>query len=212
MNPDDHKFYFFFDFASPYSYLSFFRIKKFFIHNFQEENICLCPFLLGVVFKNNGWNTSPFNIFPAKGEYMWKDVKRQATKYNLPFQRPVEFPAYSLHATRVFYALSSSPLQWKYVQAVFQYEFQDSKDTKEKRILKEILERELLLPNADEILEHSTSDSVKELVRSQTELAIQNKIFGAPSFLYQNELFWGDDRLEDAIGFYLAQKKEIRNI
>ena len=64
-----------------------------------------CPFLLGLIFMAQGWRNSPFNIYPAKGRYMWRDLERTCAAMGLPLKRPEPFPQPSLLAARVALAL-----------------------------------------------------------------------------------------------------------
>ena len=90
---------FWFEFASTYSYLSVMRIER--AAQAAGVDIAWKPFLLGPVFLALGWNDSPFNIYPPKGRYMWRDLERLAAKEGLPFQRPSRFPRNGLLAARV---------------------------------------------------------------------------------------------------------------
>src|SRR5271156_5038834 len=87
---------FWFDFASTYSYLAAMRIRA--LAAAAEVTIAFRPFLLGPIFKTQGWDTSPFNLYPAKGRYMWRDLERQCADQRLPLQRPDPFPQNSLLA------------------------------------------------------------------------------------------------------------------
>mgnify|MGYP001373346485 CR=1 FL=1 len=90
---------FWFEFASTYSYLSVMRIER--AAQAAGVDIAWKPFLLGPVFLALGWNDSPFNIYPPKGRYMWRDLERLAAKEGLPFQRPSRFPRSGVLAARV---------------------------------------------------------------------------------------------------------------
>jgi len=79
-----------FEFASTYSYPAVQRIEA--LADGPGVGVEWKPFLLGPVFKNQGWNDSPFNLYPAKGRYMWRDLERLCAKYGLPFRRPSVFP------------------------------------------------------------------------------------------------------------------------
>ena len=81
---------FWFDFASTYSYPTAMRIVP--LASKAGVTVKFRPFLLGPIFKAQGWNTSPFNLFPAKGRYMWRDVERICVDLDLPFRRPEPFP------------------------------------------------------------------------------------------------------------------------
>src|ERR1700751_6401385 len=88
-----------FDFASTYSYPAAMRVEE-----LTGSYGCIVqwrPFLLGAIFQKQGWNDSPFNIYPAKGRYMWRDLERLCAALGLPLKRPDPFPQNSLIAARV---------------------------------------------------------------------------------------------------------------
>ncbi|TGN17987.1 2-hydroxychromene-2-carboxylate isomerase [Leptospira idonii] len=187
---------FYFDFASTYSYLSVMRVSSL----VKEKNVRIVfkPILLGPIFKTMGWDTSPFHIYPAKGKYMWKDLNRRADKWGIPLVIPSVFPANGLFAARI--AVLSSGEVWNsdFIKQVFCAQFQENKDISSEDTLRSILQR-LNVLGIDSILANSKSDANKEALRNETEKARVLGIFGAPSFIYKEELFWGDDRLEDAL-------------
>src|SRR4029077_18234673 len=88
-----------FDFASTYSYLAAMRIAP--LAEEASVRVRFRPFLLGAIFKAQGWTTSPFNLYPAKGRNMWRDLERSCADLRLPFRRPDHFPQNSLLAARV---------------------------------------------------------------------------------------------------------------
>src|SRR6516162_5214575 len=90
---------FWFDFASTYSYLAAMRIGP--LAEKADVRVRFRPFLLGPIFKAQGWTTSPFNLYPAKGRHMWRDLERSCAELQLPFRRPDPFPQNSLLAARV---------------------------------------------------------------------------------------------------------------
>src|SRR6188768_1941678 len=90
---------FWFDFASTYSYLAAARIRP--LAATANVRVRFRPFLLGPIFKAQGWDTSPFNLYEAKGRYMWRDMERLAAELALPFRRPDPFPQNSLLPARV---------------------------------------------------------------------------------------------------------------
>lgn len=193
---------FWFEFASTYSYPAAMRIEKL----CQENKLSLewKPFLLGPIFQKQGWKDSPFKLFPEKGKYMWRDLERLCAKYNLPFHRPSEFPRNGLSAARI--ACAGMGQEWlpSFVRKVYEANFAKDEDIATPKILEKILKS--LNQNATEILEKASSSENKDKLRLQTEEAIQLGIFGAPSFRIEGELFWGNDRLEDALA-WSAQKK-----
>ncbi|EQA46112.1 DSBA-like thioredoxin domain protein [Leptospira broomii serovar Hurstbridge str. 5399] len=190
---------FWFEFASTYSYLTAGRIEKL----SQQKGVLPVwkPFLLGPIFREQGLADSPFNLFPMKGRYMWKDLERRCGKYELPFLRPAIFPQNGLMAARIATAYCEEDWIHEFVKLVYKAEFALGKDISQPSVLKEIL-NDLGQPG-NEIFSSSESPVSKSLLRENTETAKSLGIFGAPSFIVKGELFWGDDRLEDAIEFLI---------
>jgi 2-hydroxychromene-2-carboxylate isomerase len=188
---------FWFEFASTYSYLTVMRIEQ--IAHKAGVQVVWKPFLLGPIFAAQGWNDSPFNIYPAKGHYMWRDMERRATAYSIPFRRPSEFPRRGLLAARV--ALIAAREGWcsAFAKAVFLANFSEDQDISNQACIERLVDA--LGRNGQELCKQAESPETKAALRQQTETAQQHGIFGAPSFLVGSELFWGDDRLADAISW-----------
>ena len=181
--------------ASTYSYLSAMRIEA--LASAAGVTVVWKPLLLGPIFRAQGWNTSPFNVYPAKGKYMVRDMERLAAARGLPFKLPSPFPQNSLHAARL--ALIGHAEGWgvAFTRAVYEAQFAGGANIGDKRVLLDLLTRLGLDP--DSVLARSETTDNKERLRQQTEEAQELGIFGAPSFLTRGELFWGDDRLEHAL-------------
>lgn len=188
---------FWFEFASTYSYLSVMRIER--AAEAAGVDIEWKPFLLGPVFLALGWNDSPFNIYPPKGRYMWRDLERLAEKEGLPFRHPSRFPRNGLLAARV--ALVGVEEGWvaPFARAVMSANFAEDREIGEEAVIVEILGA-LGLPAA-ELMARAQADANKLALRCQTERAAELGLFGAPSFRVGEELFWGNDRLEDALAW-----------
>jgi 2-hydroxychromene-2-carboxylate isomerase len=186
---------FWYEFASTYSYLSAMRIEA--MTSEAGIGISWKPFVLGPIFNAQGWNTSPFNIYPAKGRYMVREMERLTTKRRLPFTMPSPFPQNSLYAARL--ALIGHDEGWgpAFTRAVYTAEFADGEDISDRRVLGRILE--MLALDSQRLLTRIEQSDIKQRLRQQTEEAQELGIFGAPSFLVDAELYWGDDRLEQAI-------------
>jgi 2-hydroxychromene-2-carboxylate isomerase len=187
---------FWFDFASTYSYLAAARIRP--LAAAAKVQVRFRPFLLGPIFKAQGWDTSPFNLYEAKGRYMWRDMERLAAELSLPFRRPDPFPQNSLLPARV--ALFGLAQGWgeDFSVAVYHAQFVEDGRIDEPRTLAEILSR--LNVDADAALEAAQSDNIKSRLRAEVEAAQRLGVFGAPSFTTgDGELFWGNDRLERAL-------------
>ncbi|MBI1204613.1 MAG: 2-hydroxychromene-2-carboxylate isomerase [Rhodopseudomonas sp.] len=187
---------FWFEFASTYSYPAAMRIAGL----AKARGIALRwrPFLLGPLFKASGWTTSPFNIYPAKGRYMWRDLARICDALDLPFVVPPNFPQHTILAARI--ALVGLTQDWgeDFCRAVYRVQFAEGRDIGDRAALDDILRN--LGQDAGTIVAQAQSDAIKALLRSQTEEAAAHGIFGAPSFVTADgELFWGNDRLEAAL-------------
>ncbi|MBL8447052.1 MAG: 2-hydroxychromene-2-carboxylate isomerase [Zoogloeaceae bacterium] len=188
---------FWFEFASTYSYLAAQRIES--LARPAGIPVIWRPFLLGPVFLSLGWNDSPFNIYPPKGRYMWRDLARLCAKYGLPFRVPSQFPRNGLHAARVTLAAANEPWLPDFVRAVLRANFGEDRDISQPAVIQEILSE---LGVAPELwLEGATREEIKTALRRQTERATELGIFGAPTFLVGSEMFWGNDRLEDALAW-----------
>jgi 2-hydroxychromene-2-carboxylate isomerase len=191
---------FWFEFASTYSYLAAARIEE--LARAAGVPVVWRPFLLGPVFKKQGWNDSPFNIYPAKGRYMWRDMERHCARYGIGFRRPSQFPRSGLTAARVATLGASEPWGPTFVRAVYRANFSEDCDIASREAVAAILDDLGLAGN--ELLALSEAATVKEALRARTEEAIELGVFGAPTFITRGELFWGNDRLEEAIGWACA--------
>lgn len=187
---------FWYEFASPYSYFSFMRIEP--LAEKAGATIKYQPFLLGPVFKQFGWDTSPFLIFKQKGDYFFRDIEREADFYNLPLKMPEQFPIHSLLAART--ALIGFEKGWgvEFSKAVYTKAFGEGGDVSNKGEIAKILES-LNVGDVADILAAAGAQENKQKMRDVSARAIELNIFGAPTFIVGNELYWGNDRLEKAI-------------
>ena len=189
---------FWFEFASTYSYPAAMRIGALAQH--AGVAVRWRPFLLGPIFKGQGWDNSPFNLYPAKGRYMWRDLARICAALGLPFVQPAQFPQNAVLAARV--ALVGLAHGWgeDFCRAIYAAEFGSGRNIGEPTAVAEILAK--LGQDADAVMAEAQSDAVKARLRTQTEEAVTLGIFGAPSFVtVDGELFWGNDRLEAALAW-----------
>jgi len=187
---------FWFDFASTYSYLAAMRIGT--LAQDAGVRVRFRPFLLGPIFKAQGWNTSPFNLYPAKGRNMWRDLERSCAELKLPFRRPDPCPQNSLLAARVALAALAQPWGEDFCRALFCAQFAEGRRIDDAAAVGEILAR--LKIESQPVLAAAQSDAIKARLRAQTEEAQRLGVFGAPIFTTADgELFWGNDRLEPAL-------------
>jgi 2-hydroxychromene-2-carboxylate isomerase len=196
---------FWFDFASSYSYPAAMRAESL----AQSAGVTLewRPFLLGPIFVAQGWTNSPFNLFPRKGRYMWRDLERICARENLPLRRPEIFPQNSLLAARCALALDVAARP-AFAKAVFAAEFAKGERIDDRAMLAAILAA-LGLPQS--ALERAMSDPIKQALRAETDEAQRLDLFGAPSFVTgDGELFWGNDRLEESLAWAVAHEAAPR--
>jgi 2-hydroxychromene-2-carboxylate isomerase len=184
-----------FEFASTYSYPAVERVEA--LAAKSGVAVEWHPFLLGPIFRAQGWNDSPFNIYPAKGRYMWRDLERITAKHGLPFRRPTTFPRNGLLAARVACAAAGEPWGPEFVRRVYRANFADDRDIADPGVIADILAG--LGQPAEDVIARAGVDATKDVLRRQTERAIALGIFGAPTCVVGTELFWGNDRLEEAI-------------
>lgn len=186
---------FWYEFASTYSYVSAMRVET--LAKAAGVELRWRPFLLGPIFVEQGWNNSPFNIYPVKGRYMWRDMERICEKSGLPLVRPQAFPQNSITAARAALALSDADRP-AFSRAIYEAEFAKGRLISERVVVAAILSS--LGHDAESVLTKAGTDEIKTALKVQTEEAKKLGIFGAPAFVCPSgELFWGNDRLEDAL-------------
>ena len=189
---------FWYEFGSTYSYPAAMRIER--LAADAAVQLRWRPFLLGPIFKTYGWNDSPFNIFAAKGRYMWRDLARICAADGLPLKLPpVSFPQNGLRAARL--ALVGETEGWTpaFTRAVFAANYAAQKDIADDGTLREILAA--LGVDVDAAFAAANAPDNKDALKRQTEEAASRGLFGAPSFTVGDELFWGNDRLDAALAW-----------
>jgi len=191
---------FWFEFASTYSYLATMRIGP--LAKSCGVTVRWRPFLLGPIFKAQGWDNSPFNLYPIKGRYMWRDLERICAALDLPFVRPAQFPQNTLLAARVAIAALTEDWGEDFCRALYRAEFGEGRNLAEPQTIAAVLTA--LGQDAGAVMRRAQDDTVKGALRAQTEEAQRIGIFGAPAFVTADgELFWGNDRLEAALDWAL---------
>jgi len=189
---------FWYDLASNYSYLAAMRVEPMAAR--AGIDVVWRPFLLGPIFKAQGWNSSPFNLYPVKGRNMVRDMQRMCADRGLPFVLPDPFPANSLTAVRIAFLGEAEGWTARFSRAAFAVEFGEGANIADRATLDNVIAR--LGLDAVAIIARAQEDSVKDGLRQRTAEAQERGIFGAPSFITDTgELFWGDDRLEQAIAW-----------
>jgi 2-hydroxychromene-2-carboxylate isomerase len=184
-----------FDLASNYSYLTLMRIGP--LAEQAGVDVRWEPFLLGPIFEAFGWKSSPFVLQKEKGAYVWKDMERQCRKYGLPWTKPSRFPQNTVLPVRVALLGRGEPWMPPFCRAMARASFAEDRDISSVETVTGVLES-LALPAAA-ILARVQSPEEKPALRAQVQRAQALGIFGAPTFLVRGEMFWGNDRLEDAL-------------
>lgn len=187
---------FWFDFASVYSFLAASRIAP--LADAAGVQVRWRPFLLGPIFATRGMTDSPFNLFPLRGKHMIRDVKRSADEIGVGFRWPSVFPQSAVLASRV--ALVGLKDTWgeDFSRAVFHAEYAENRVISEPTVIADILTK-LKVP-VDATFASAQADEIKAELRELTAEAQRREFFGAPTFTTQDgELFWGNDRLEQAL-------------
>jgi 2-hydroxychromene-2-carboxylate isomerase len=199
---------FWFEFASNYSYLSVMRIEQ--EAALRGVTIEWRPFLLGPIFKSFGWSTSPFVVQTWKTDYVWRDMERECRKYGLAWKRPSTFPRATLLPARVALIGAERPWMGEYCRRVMQLNFAADQDIDSAACMSEVLAQ--LGLGAQEIIDQAQHETNKLRLRHQTELAQAKGVFGAPTFFVGGEMFWGNDRLDDALACAGASKTPVTRI
>jgi 2-hydroxychromene-2-carboxylate isomerase len=177
---------FWFEFSSTYSYPAAMRIGA--LAAEAGVVVRLRPFLLGPIFQAQGWDTSPFNLYPAKGRHMWRDLERICAESSLPFRRPEIFPQSSLLAARVALIGLDHPsgkAAWAedFCRAVYRAEFAQGRRIDLPETIFDILSE--LKVDPEETLAAAQTREIKDKLRAQTAEAQRLDIFGAPTLSHR---------------------------
>lgn len=188
---------FWYEFGSTYSYPAAMRVER--LAQAAGVAVAWRPFLLGPLFHDQqGLNDSPFNAFPVKGEYMWRDLQRVCDLEGLPLVHPSQFPRNGLLAARVAIVGLEDGWTPAFSRAVYQANFVDDHDISRPEVLAPLIASVGAGP--DEVLAAAAADPIKARLKDHVRQARERGLFGAPSFVTADgELFWGNDRLEQAL-------------
>ena len=190
---------FWFEFASTYTYPAAMQVED----RCRAAGVPLIwrSFLLGPVFAAQGMRDSPFNIYPVKGTYMWRDLERVCAEAGLGWQKPSAFPRGSLLAARITSAHSDAPWIGEVIRAIYHANFAEDRNISDDAVIAQILSD--CGKDAEAVIAAATTPEAKDALKAQTQAAQDKGIFGAPSFTVGDELFWGHDRMDAAIGWAL---------
>jgi len=180
---------FYFDYGSPATYLAWTQINSI----IEEANAILnmIPMLLGGVFKETG-NASPASV-PAKGKWMNTDLKKHAKLYNVEYNSNSFFPINTLNIMRGAIAAKSMNIFQEYSEAIFTGIWVKDLNLGDISIFQEYLEKNNI--DTKKLFDLAQSDEVKTMLIQNTKKAVDNGVFGAPTFVIDDELIFGQDRL-----------------
>jgi len=186
---------FYFDFISPYSYLAYQKLKTLNKDNFFK--IVYKPILLGGLHNLGGITAPAFNVRKMKN--MKDDCKLIADKNKIQFQWNENFPINSLYLMRGYLVIDEN-LKKEFFEVCFDYYWKENIDISNKKNVIKILDTCSI--NKINFFKDIENNKVKDELKKLTNLAFEKDIFGAPTFIVNNKIFWGQDRLEYALEEY----------
>ena len=186
---------FYFDFISPYSFLAYKKLKS--LNKNNEININYKPILLGGLHKLGNITAPAFN--ERKMKNMKNDCELVAIKNNIEFRWNDKFPLNSLNLMRGYLVINEK-LQKKFFDLCFDAYWKDNIDLSIERNFQNILD--ICLINKDYFFKEIQDQKIKDKLKQLTNNAFKQDIFGAPTFVVNNQIFWGQDRLNYALDEY----------
>ncbi len=183
---------FFFDLGSPATYLAYTQLPK--ICERTGSQLIYTPMLLGGVFKATG-NSSPA-VIPAKGRYMFEDLDRYAKRYGVPLKFNLHFPINTLMLMRAVTGIQlRHPERFlAFIDCLFTALWVEGRSLDDPATVATVLTQNGF--DANEVLALTADEEVKAALKDNTEKAVQRGVFGAPSMFVDNQLFFGQDRLD----------------
>ena len=186
---------FYFSIGSTYTYLTVTRILD--VENKYQVKFNWKPFSVRAIMKE--MNNIPFPKEKMnKVNYMWRDIERRAERYGFFAKTPVPYPLSEFDLANQI-AILGLKKDWgiDYIRLTYKKWFQEGKEPAIEPSISEVC-NELKL-NKDQIISDALNKEIQDKYEANTNSARENKIFGSPSFIVKKEVFWGDDRMEDAI-------------
>ena len=188
---------FYFDFISPYSFLAYKKLIS--LNNKNKIKVIYKPLLLGGLHKLGGITAPAFN--KRKMKNMKNDCELIAKKNGIKFKWNDKFPINSLYLMRGYLTMENE-LKDKFFEVCFDAYWKDNVDISSEINIKNILKVCDLDNNT--FFENIQSQKIKDELRELTNLAFEKDIFGAPTFVVNNKIFWGQDRLDYALDEYYS--------
>jgi len=179
---------FYHDFASPFSFLAAMVIDRLSVR--YNATIEYIPILLGGLFKNIGTPIVPIaTMSPAKQKYIAADLHRWAKWWDTEFNWPNQFPMRTVLPLRVSLILPES------IKAIYEAYWIRGENISSPEILAPIIKQCGASP--EEVFQRCQAPVIKEKLKENTRMAQENDVCGVPSFQIDDQLWWGQDRLDD---------------
>ena len=187
--------HFWYEFSSPTSYLSAMRLDG--LAQAKGVRTVWHPFLLGGMVQMQNPSPPPPDVAKVRADYMWRDAERQARRYGLRFQKPSKFPRPAALAAQV--ALHGMGEGWgrDFSRKALAANFVEDLDIHDTKVVASLLARMDL--NPEEIMKRALTENNKFALQRATEHAYEQGCFGVPTFVVKGEMFWGEDRLDQAL-------------
>jgi 2-hydroxychromene-2-carboxylate isomerase len=189
---------FWFEFGSTYTYLTVARIRR--VAQEAGVQVQWKPFLLMPLMIAQGMTQGPFLPYPRKLDYMWRDLERRAAEHDIPYRKPSKYPPEeTLTSARL--ALVGAMQGWgpEFVEEAFRLHWTEDCLIGTPDNIRAALRKAGRDP--EDALAMAKTPAIKEQLKAQTQEAADLGIFGSPTFMVEGEMFWGDDRLEQAIAW-----------
>jgi len=187
-------------YGSTYSYLSAMRIEK--LAQASGVTVEWKPFNIRALMVEKGLPAGPFMPRPEKLAYMWRDLERRARRRGLPYARPPLYPVDTQQTVRVAFLAAREDWCGPFSRKVFEMNFVEGRSMGAPGNLEAALAE--IGRDAERTIRRAHEQDIEEGLAAQTRRAIDLGMFGSPHFRVGEELFWGDDRLEDAIEWCLT--------
>ena len=184
---------FYFDFVSPYTFISFQQIKTLkFKHDFKFS---LKPILLGGLHNLNKITAPAF--IPAKARFMIRDCKMVSDKYKISFKFNSYFPIKTVNLMRGVLIAEEDGIASEYIDKIFEALWVSGLNLNDQAIIDKVLKNLDINPKTFAL--RLSNQNLKDELKKRTQAAFENGIFGAPTFYVNKKVFWGQDRLEFAL-------------
>lgn len=187
--------HFWYEFSSPTSYLSAMRLDD--LAKAKGVATMWHPFLLGGLVRLQNPAPPPPEVAHVRADYMWRDAARQAKRYGLPFKKPTRFPRPAALAAQIAQHGMGEGWGRVFSRKALAANFAEDLDIHEPKIVASLLARMDLNPEG--IMKRALTDETKVALQRATERAFEQGCFGVPTFVVAGEMFWGEDRLEQAL-------------